>query len=481
MSKFKKNEKKPVRSTEPVTVKPKNKEAKQLAEGWNNAETRGALVKSKLLAGMAKFGEEKFGRLTVRTGESLKRLSLGIPIPLAFQYLIGRSRLPLSLAFSVSGPPGHGKTTLILELFKFIFRRDGLGVFLNNEGKLNAELAQAIFGGKSLDDYNFLYNDCETQEDWQSRFTDYMKQIKKMMVGTSEEPGPGKKVPFALCVDGLQSAASMETVNNINKIGYASRAYAIEAGNNTRYFSAKLQELRHWPFIAIFGLHRKTRTDENGNKEDYTPGGTVTTFLEAIELAMTYKSGLERTSKFSARTFSMTVAKNSLEADDRFLQARVLYWKTRAHEPNDEDPDPPYVQRAMWDWPHALIKLLTSDRIKPMLKKMQFDDGKDFHLESSSAATVENACWSKTLGVPEKAPISYSAMGKKIEADAALVKKLRYALDIADVPAMTGDYEEQLSDLEKKNQEIIDRHERSAKDRTTAKKGSRKPGPGGKG
>lgn len=444
---FKPPKKKVVRESAPSSIKPKTKKAKAIAEAWKGPD-RSKLVRSSLAEKLKDFGVERFGRSTVAVGDKIKEVMVGIPAPFPIQYIIGREGLPLSIAISVDGEKGSRKTTLILEILRWVFSRDGYAAFLNNEGKFNAELAEGVFQ-KPLDDVSFIYNNCQTQEDWQQRFLRYLKQSQKDLMGTADEPGPGRTIPFAVCVDGLTSVSSVETIESINREGFAGRGYAIEANNNTKYFNAVLPLIRDWPFLVLIGNHRKIKQDKHGNEASYTPGGTVVGFLQAINLTMEFSGRLERTAKFNVAKVRIGVSKNSLEADDRSILARVLYWKKRAE-------DGTVRQMVKWDWGWTTVQLLTSEFVAKRLKAA------GFHLEALTNSTVDNLCWSKTLKVPRDKPISWAAMGERIEKSPKILAELRRLLDIAPLTMLEGDYIAQMKGIEEENQQVMDERNSSA-------------------
>lgn len=419
------------------------KKAKQSLEVWNG-RTRGKQLDSLVKAHIG-AARSKFGHSGVFHGTDTENLVIGIPIPaLAFEWVIGQDVFPLGLIMQIVAKHGTGKSGLLAEIGRWFDMAGGITVLNENETKFSPHWYESIMGQEA---YNRMQlNRCSSVESWQRHLTfDIQSEdgYKKTLLGTKKEPGPGRTVPILFGVDSVMGKMSELSQELIRKEGMAGRGYPVEALIIARYMRTLPQWIDGWPFSVVLINHLSLKQNADTHQEErHKGGGVLINFQESFEIELR-KVGPKRfeTQEYEGFYLDIDCAKNSFGPTHRTAKVKVVWWE----EPDD---DGSYRQVTKWDWDWAttnlLCNIMTGDKHVRMKKHLK---DVDFHMEFKSPTSHSAAAWSRTLGVPQKQPLSFSDMGEAIRNSPEVTDRLRQALRIRRRPLLEGDYLKQMTRL----------------------------------
>ena len=424
--------------------KPKNKAAKQTLEDWQGAN-RQRMVCS-LVQGAANEAKKEFGHSSVFVGSELRSMLVGLPMPsLALEYLIDNDVFPLSLVVTLAGKKKTYKSTLLYEIFRWFFLCGGGAVHHDCESKFDEELCLQITGADCFADLPFELDRCSSLEEWQQHLTFNLRTQKTRMRGTTEHPGPGRTIPLAFGVDSVMGKSSYERQEKIQKAGNAEREGPVEALKNADYFRSITHLFENWPFTLVLVNHLKTKVKMGGGgphgEEQGSPGGDIFGYLSSLLIHTSLWARSLSCESFEGAGVKLFCADSSFGVSFRSIKTRIL-WR-----------DLPVVQdgkllgyrtERWWDWNWATIAML--DELDTMRKKRLRDLG--FHLKTKSpTATVECMAQSRTLGMGDDDWLTFSELGKLIQADVKLKELIRTAIGIKRRALFAGDYLQQLDGL----------------------------------
>lgn len=412
---------------------------------------------------------KKFGHHAVMMGSDTDKLVLSIPMYgghgpkaahypgcLPMEYVLGQDGFLLGLCYQIVAKYGVGKSAKLAEIMRWFNLAGGGAELEEAEDKFNPIWYRSIMGDEEYE--RMIYNHCTSVEDWQRRLTFGTKSMQNLLLGTAEEPGPGRTVPFVLGVDSIMGKSSEETQENIlgapgkngkrgkTGTGNASRGFPIEALVITRYMRTYPGLLSNWPFSLVLVNHLRINKDDAGNTVRQKAGGEQVNFQESFELELKKVGGhkkMIRTADWEGFPLEISNEKNSFGVGHRKIQTRLIWWY-------EDDPETgKWKQKTIWDWDWATVHMLwhntAGDKADPGIKANLADMG--FHLSCPKTSDIENLAWSKTLGMKEGDAMPWSELGALIREDAGLMNKLRDALRIVRRPRLKGDYLQQLNKL----------------------------------
>ena len=414
----------------------------KLRESWNAANRSTSL--DSMMDGMMEVAKTKFNAESVFGGDDdMSAVVVGIPLPsLALEYVTGNSVWPLSSVCQIAGRWGTCKSTLAYDIFRWFYEYGGRSICLDTESKFNPELCRSIMRSGE-DSRAFHYNRCKSVEDWQDRLTFYVKEWKKILIGTKEQPGPGKGVPVVFSLDRLAGASSEEVQEKILKEGHAERMHPVNALKNSIYLSGIRSEFDYWPFSLVIVNHLKNRVDDTGRSDDYTPGSERYNFIESYELRTSVWTRKIQNSQFEGIGIRIQCAKNSLAPTGRRIRTRMLWWSD--FDDNGEKID----DYRIWDWNWATVAMLydlqtnsrgpEGARLKKLGWKMDF---------KSPSADIDCLASSPNLGMKKGEWLRWGEVGEMIHSNPEVMALLRKALSIEVRRGMSlgDDYEHQVKD-----------------------------------
>tara|TARA_R110000851_G_scaffold52690_4_gene125312 strand:+ start:380 stop:1825 length:1446 start_codon:yes stop_codon:yes gene_type:complete len=398
-----------------------NKKSKEtLRSRWNqknSAVSRDGMMGQLLNSARDKFGSDRiFG-----SREELEQLCVGVPTPsLAFEYLVANDIFPLQSVMMLAGSWGTCKSALSYEFFRWIYELSGVNVHIDTEDKFDGEFASDIMrvphGVNPI-----ISSRANSLEQMQQMLTHYLQQVQKSLIGTKENPGPGKVVPCCFTIDSLAAAASEENQEKILKAGNAGRAHPVEALKNTGYLKSIKKQFEGWPFTLLIVNHLKEKTDDMGRSHKYTLGGEAFNFHESFQLENTVWKTKFKNSKFSGIGIRIKCSKNSFGPTGRQIRTRFLWWV-------EDDPETGAPRDVfLWDWNWAMCTLL--NEVEGQEKTRLQSRGIDIKCKSP-AADIDCLANLTCLGMGKDEYLPFQEVGQMIQDNEEVSELIRDALNI---------------------------------------------------
>ena len=390
--------------------------------GNNRSNARNGLMKAFTAVAKEKFGATKvFG-----SRKELDQLCVGIPTPsLPIEYVLANDVLPFALIM-LAGSWGSCKSSLLFEFFRWVYELNGLPFHIDAEHKFDADFACRIMRSPH-DVVPFVSNRCNSTEEWQEMFTHYVAEVKRVLTGTKQEPGPGPTIPVAIGLDSLAAGLSQELQDKVVQEGHADRAHPIDALKNKNYLNAIIPQLTNFPFMILVVNHLKTKKDDRGIEHSYTLGGENVNFRESIGLNLSVWRSKFKNSQFEGIGVKIACSKNSFGPTHRWIKTRFLWW-------HEQDPTTgQFIQQVTWDWDWSICSLLHEAEgiAKNRLKAM----GLDIKVKSP-AADVECLANMVALGMGKEEYLPWQEVGQMIHSNPEICSKIREALDIKARPKL---------------------------------------------
>ena len=432
----------PIRPTIKLDQRVLTKAQQHKLAAWNGGGRNKAL--DHYLAGLTAKARIKFGQDAVMVADEMSNMIIGIPSPsLAFEYVITQDCFPLGLIIHLAGKSNTNKSALLAEFFRWFIAAAGIGNLFEVESKISTDFLPSIVGYE--DARRICIDNCNSVEDWQQHLLFWLHEHKQKLVGTKEEPGPGRTVPVLFGVDSIMGKAAWETQEKVRDQGYGSRNFPVEALSITQFTKTIPHLITNWPFAIVLNNHMKIGTDEIGREVRRTGGGAGVGFQESFELETKVRKSDIECADWKGRVINIKCWKNSYGDTYRDADTRILWWQELDEEATEQTGAQVWRQRTVWDWHWATVKLLTSlqGREKQRLDAVM-------HIKATKTSDVENAAYSSTLGMKEKDAVPWSELGAMIAADSKLMNEIRGALAIKRRPLLQGDYLVQMNDLTEK-------------------------------
>lgn len=421
-----------------------SKKAKAGLEEWKG-DQRGKKRDSYFL-GLAETAKKKFGHRSVMAGNESNTLVVGIPMPtIALEWLIVQDVLPLSVVIMLVGKWRTNKSALLYEIFRWFAKANGGGILMENETKFSPDLCSSVMG-YAKDECPIIVNRCTSVENWQEMLTFYTAEQKTRLIGTQENPGPGRTIPICFAVDSVMGKSTQEKQTKITKEGSAGRNYPLEALSITEYLRATAHEIDNWPFSLVLVNHLKTSVNsDTGQTERRKPGGEFASFQESFEIETSCWRNKIDTTEFDGMGIRLTCQKNSFGVTGREIKTRMLWWDEQVGI--NEYDQPVYEQKTVWDWDWSTVTLLAElpNRYQQRLKDLDFN--MTFKSPKGDVDCMANC---KALGMGKEDWLPFHEVGAMIRNNPEILELLRTALSIKRRALLQGDYLAQIDKLAKK-------------------------------
>ena len=413
-----------------------SKKAKKSLEIWQG-ENR-SRARDLFFIAQSNIAKAKFGHHSVFAANEANALVIGIPVPcLGIEWLLQQDVLPLSAVLMIAGKWRTCKSALLYEIFRWFDKANGGAILMENETKYSPDLCGSIMGFKP-GQVPIIVNRCTSMDDWQNRLTYYVKEQKRLLIGTQEEPGPGRTIPICFAVDSVLGKSTDETKSRIQKDGHSTKSYPEEARSLTQYLQATSDAYDNWPFSLAMVNHLKKEITEDSGDHNKKPGGDMQSFQASFEFITSTWRGKIETEHFDGIGVRIECSKNSLGVTGRKIKTRMLWW----YEWDEDYED--HIQRTVWDWDWTTVTTLNElpNKWKNRLKE------RGFVLKvKSPMADVECLANCRAVGMAKDEYLTFSEVGALIRQNEELSEEIRIALAIKRRALMEGDYLEQLNEL----------------------------------
>lgn len=452
-----------------VKKKKLTEKAQKSLNEWSGTE-RGK-KRDHYFQGLAESAKAKFGHRAVWAAGETEGLVVGIPLPsLALEHLFQNDVLPLSVAIQLKGRQLTNKSSFLFELYRIFAKYNGMAVHNLVEDKFSPDLCRSIMGYGEKD-CPLVLNKCDSCEDWERKLTYWINEQKRRLVGTAENPGPGRTIPICFGVDSIMAKATEEKIEKVGTEGCSGRDYPTESLSITSYMRARAGELDNWPFVLVLVNHLKDDIGSDGGTR--TAGGTFIGHLLTFDIEMSKWKQKIDTEPFEGVGVRLKCTKNALGVTGREILTRMIWWEdavgwrpwdaeagrfselmcTEKEQAEARDakgrrvePMPVYRQKTVWDWDWSTIHLLLNlpPKYKKRLKEVGFDEKMD---TKSPKGDVDCQVCCRAAGMAKGEFKSFGEVGAMIREDPVLMDRLRTALMIKRRAVMKGDYLHQLDAL----------------------------------
>jgi len=435
-----------------------------------------AVIQAQLAHSFKKSGDtQQF----IGTG-SLRGLWIGVPmwassawdsdpIPgcLPMEWIAGATGMPIGTVITLAGVWGSTKSTLALELMRWIDLYGGFGNYIDHESKLSPNLPPGLLGdsikrvmihrARSVDHWQQI---CKKQTD--AAIHTMLNGVPittkhKLKNGNFREVTKIEKIGrsrvLGLAVDTISGKMSQENQEKTWERGHGDRAHPHEALMNTNFFKTLPNILEQWPVLVVLVSQTKLGKDSQGFETRSKAGGQQVQFVESFDL------DLRRVKKFRAANYEGSTIKikndkNSFGTDHRVIQVDSLRWT----EPDDSPQG--WQFRTAYDWNAATVTLLASKAVQEGIYKKNLTDA-GWHMTITKTGDVANAAYSKTLGMTKEDAVPFRVLGDMIHRNPEVLTMIRKALRIQEIAYLDGDILEQRDairrEYEKKHPNILSR------------------------
>jgi len=314
-----------------------------------------------------------------------------LPFPsFCLEYLFGINGLPFERIIQVLGQQASMKSAFCVEVIRWFAQFGGGGVLLEHEGKFSPDFARSIMGSYES---SMAVAQCNSIEDWQQRLQIYVSKIKSL---------PKKNAPFVFVVDSILGKSSIETMQAIEKQGYAGRQHPVEALKITNYLRKLASDMAGVPIVVLIVNHLKPFSTGYFT-ERHRAGGKHLSFCQTYELQLDRKEDIEK-SAYQGAYIKFSLYKNSLSSERDSIRVPII-WKYFT------DDSGKIIQQTRWLWHTATIELLMNYQ----------EELKDLDLHVSKTKKV----WSSALGIPEKEPVDMETAGEMLIHNSDVMSELR--------------------------------------------------------
>lgn len=326
---------------------------------------------------------------------------VGLYIPsLAMRYLLQNDVFPLSRIYQLTGEEGSCKSALLWEIMRWHMMAGGGAVLAANENKDSPDLRNAIFYWNERYRNRMVVEETYAMEQWQKVFTHFSQRFAAQFDAPG---GPGRSIPMCFGVDSITATAPQSEIDEILKVGYATRGFAILANLISRFMKAMPALIKDYPFTMVGTNHLKPATTAQGLPTANVPGGKAVKFMETYELELkkAQNADIEKSS-YAGLRLRILCRKNSLGPSRRAIHAEMIWW----YQPG---PDGKPLQYAIWDWGTADIEFLVGLADVSGKKKLHdvIREITGIHVFSKS----HRQAYSTVLGIPKSDPQEYRVLG----------------------------------------------------------------------
>ena len=366
-----------------------------MAKRATKKKTDGPAKPASIMADFRSVAEKKMGPGSY-SGADHKDQQVGVPLPsLALEYLLGSNVLYLGALFGLAGPSQSFKSALAMEFGKIIASMGGLNFLSETEGgKISAPMMSSIYGDL-LDRLDIR----------QAQSVEEAQQYLSFTSGYLKNHFPDRNQLAGLFLDSLNGPAATERSKKIEKDGYASRDFPVEALLWSKWFQSFAPKLTGWPIAMIFVNHKKL--DINNPRSFRHPGGDAQDFYSTVYMHIARVRTTEGADTIINHVKIATV-KHSFMPPGRHINLPFVLDKPTKH--------------MGFDWGHSTAALLVDEKLAPRVKEVIKVTTSS---KSMSALTRVFSC--KRLRANN---VSGAELGAAIHADDELMKELREVLYI---------------------------------------------------
>lgn len=356
--------------------------------------------------------KDNHGRSDLMPAVLAHDLTLGLGLPaLSLELLFQCTILPFQRVIQIVGAEGSAKTALAFEMGRWFRESSGLVTLQENESKFSDGLAMSIMNLYD-DPMALTLSETNSVEEWQEMLQLHYDKAKKLMLGSGKkDPGSGRTWPYLQILDSVYGKLALETIEKIEKAGYAERGHPLEAMKITRILQKIPSDLRGFPFGLVVINHLKPGNNAQGQTVRNKPGGKHVAYQSSFEIEMTKLGKMPKSPNREGLKLLVKCWKNGFGTTGRTAQINLL-WRYK-------EVDGQTRQITWFDWDAATIRMLTHEDNYTRTK------------EIVDLTSHKGKYHSKRLKVSKDDPLSPADMGKLLFSTPDVRDELRAAFGVA--------------------------------------------------
>lgn len=368
-----------------------------------------------MISQQKKVGAKTDGGGMTYMARDAELLWTGVELPcLALKWLFDSNVLPLGHIFGLAGPPESQKSSLALEIARWILGADGRISYLDCEGgKVSDSLMKSLLSGDQLE--RMAISVCPTIDIAQEQINTVFAGLKLIHEKKNIKP------LWCILVDSLTGAPTGAYSNKVNREGHDVATFGDMAKSWTGYLRKLSGDLVGKPVVFCFVNHQKEAPPAfpGAMSQKTTPGGkgqeyhaSAYFWVKKVSLKDKQKS---ETGEDTLRRLQLTSRKSSIGTDNRKIFVD-FYWY---YDENNK-------QVSTFKWALADAEFLTSVQKYPGVADLcpvRVYDG---------LYTAEKLGLTKVIG---------EEVGAAVKADPKLVADLEAALHIKQHKVYTGTWD----------------------------------------
>ena len=381
-----------------------SEESLQIAHGGSDPYSD---ARSDVQATLAQAMLAKNKTLQLKTMEESMWTNGGLPLPsLAFRYLLCQDAWPLGRSLTLTGEFGSNKSTLAVEFANWLIQFYGVAYMFDAENKFNPDI---VYSQVPLDLVKaFELVKVHNQQNWQGGVTTLFENVKKI------------EYPFPVCavVDSISALKPAEDIlkANTERGGAGARSHPSVPLLNADWLQMIAPTLSAGPFLLVMIQHSRPEEVAGlpGVTRNVGKGGRSVGYNKSLAFDLKAQKMKGRSHGRGGAYITITVSKNALGPGGRSITV-PLRWHREPIVGCEADPETgltPTRQKFVWGWYEATIALLISMRGWEGMKTAAKEINK--HVDITKVAKKQ-LVWSRALGIPEEAPVTYNEAGMRLE------------------------------------------------------------------
>jgi hypothetical protein len=367
-------------------------------------------------------------------------VSIAIPIPLAFQYFLDITGLPVGLVYQLTGNTDSRKTTFAFEVMRWVGKLGGSAELVLTEGKFSDSLAKAFCGYPGEEDYTpVVPRELRNMQEWQIHINNYLDAcVTAMEKGFTDRTGkkhpPGIEMPIGIVVDSVVAQLTESQTNKISSEGGSDRGFAVHVKSLGDWIAVLQAKITCRPFVMLLINHISEEQVSMFEKEIKQKGGRRIGYESSLILLLSSsKESITVVDKPGyAPEESDTLLTFKLSKSSMGVSRRVL--KVRLHTQHEIVGPGEARQRNQFLWGESLVEILKShmyaaDNSIRLTKSHELVSSRKLYRERILAVTdfreVKGGFTCEKYTNSDTEVLTAQALGEFLEADAEFVALFR--------------------------------------------------------
>lgn len=241
---------------------------------------------------------DKFGKAIIDPNVSI----MCLPLPsLSARILFQNEGFILGKLVHIVGEEASFKSTFSVEIARWHILQNGFAATLHTESRPNNEIIAGVLGANNTDKHHMFV--CDTLEEWQALLLSITKEVKEKY---------SELTPLCITVDSVLGCNAAATNKDIEKVGYATTRFAVEARSVADYLRTYARLLYGTPFTVCLINHRKFRAGGYmGQVIKTSLGGNEIRYYASFQIELAISSQRQVLGPLTRFDITATIEKNT--------------------------------------------------------------------------------------------------------------------------------------------------------------------------